>query len=182
MKKRILALALALILLLTACATAPTPPSYAQNVEVDGTSIRVGQYRTEIPESFSVYDTNDSTVILMSTELRCIVSLFAFNASEMSEDDIRLWLDGSAPDKYGVLETDTSFAGMDMEGHLWVELDDDMQPQTSIQTNFTDSWYVYQTTTVLMPGSDVTDALSESIRLLMFFEADGVKPRFDFVQ
>ena len=188
MKKKMLTLLLSLILLLTACGskpsetTPPTAPTYPQAAEVSGDRIRIGQYRAEIPDTFQVYETDENNIVLTSTELHCIIGLFAYDVASLPEDEIELWMDQRLPPADDAGEVDTAFSNMELRGHFWVELDDDLQPTAKIQATFTDSWYVYQINTILMPGSEETDAMSESIAFLMSFVADDVPARFDFIQ
>lgn len=188
MKTKMLALLLSLTLFLTACATKPSDtteppaPTYPQAAEASGDQIRIGQYRTEIPDTFELSYSDERTITLSSTDHYCIVSLLAYDMSDSSEDDIRHQMVDMKSTMSEDNEMEVAFSDIDPTGYLWVELSENMNPITCIRTIFTDSWYVYQIDTLLLPGFDETDAMSQSIALLMSFVADDVPARFDFIQ
>lgn len=195
MKRKILALLLCVVLLLTACAAAPTPtappttqpvepsaPTYLQSVEVDDSIVRIGQYRAEIPDSFSVYSEDESSVILASQDLQCVVGLFAYDMSGSEEREIKDYMGQLAVTEQSSKEVNTMVADMSLKSDLWVDMGEDMNASIVVQTSFTDSWYIYRIKTNYLNEDDPEAAMSAVIDFLASFTSDGVPPRFDFVQ
>ena len=189
MKRNTLALLLCAVLLLTACAAPPgtqpvepTAPTYPQSVEVDNSIVRIGQYRAEIPDSFSVYSEDESSVILASNDLQCVVGLFAYDMSEEEENVVRTYLEELTAAEQSSKEVDTMVADMSLKSTLWVDMDENMDATVVVQTAFTDSWYIYRIKANYLNENAPEAAMSAVISFLASLTADGVPPRFDFVQ
>lgn len=183
MKKKTLALMLVLLFLLTACGNTPTAPTYTQNVEIDGTALRVGQYRTEIPDEFYVADiSDDDSVYLVTNDNLCIVGITVLDVSDKQEAEIGSTIAHQRPTTNDPTEIDTFFSDMPLKGYLWVELDENFRATGCTRTTFTDSWYLYQINVNHLPGYEDSDVVRQSFELLVSFKADGIQPRFDFVQ
>lgn len=196
MKRKTLALLLCAVLLLTACAAPPpetsappttqpveaAAPNYAKSVEVDNSKVRIGQYHAEIPDSFSVYSEDESSIILASQNLQCVVGLFAYDMSESEENVIRDYMDQLAVTEQSSKEVNTMVADMSLKSDLWVDMGEDMNASIVVQTSFTDSWYIYRIKTNYLNEDDPEAAMSAVIDFLVSFTSDGVPPRFDFVQ
>lgn len=190
MKTKVLALALALMLLLNACGSAPAEttapaiaaPTYSQPAAVDGTSIRIGQYRAEIPDSFSVYSQDETSIVLSSSDLQCVVGLLASDMSSVGEDELKAYMLGLAAQKQDSTEVHTMVADMPLKSLMWLDMDEDMNASLIVQTDFTDSWYFYRIQVSYMNESAPEAAMSSTVDFLASFSADGVPARFDFVQ
>lgn len=190
MKTKVLALALALMLLLNACGSAPAEttvpaiaaPTYSQPAAVDGTSIRIGQYRAEIPDSFSVYSQDETSIVLSSSDLQCVVGLLASDMSSVGEDELKAYMLGLAAQKQDSTEVHTMVADMPLKSLMWLDMDEDMNASLIVQTDFTDSWYFYRIQVSYMNESAPEAAMSATVDFLASFSADGVPARFDFVQ
>ena len=189
MKRNTLALLLCAVLLLTACAAPPpettappTAPTYPQDTSVEGTSIRIGNYSAEIPDSFSVHSSDDQSIVLASPELKCVIGLYASDASSISEESLKSWIAQQIPSSYGAEKTETLFSDLKLNGYLWVELDENLKSTACIQTTFTDSWYIYRVETHLLPDAPDSEAMGASIRFLSSFTSNDAPPRFEWHQ
>lgn len=187
MKRKNLALLLCAALLLTACTAAPpadpTAPTYAQNAEIYGDSVRVGKFRADVPAGFRISDISDEdSIYLVSDNELCAIALVALDVSDLEEGKIATVIANERPTDPNAEFMDTAFSDMDLKGYLWVDFDEDLDATVTVQTTFTDSWYLYQITTRMYPGHEATDVMGESIAFLMSFAADEVPSRFDFVQ
>lgn len=182
MKTKTLALLFAVLILLTACTSPPAEETIPEEpFAVDGNTMRVGNITFQIPEGFEIYEQTDGHIILISYEYFCTMGFNVFDVSDNDESGTKKVVD-ALREAYSGDDMAVTVGGRDFLGTIDVTLDENMEPKTTVATAFTDSWFAYLIQTNYLPGSNDTEAMSVTIKMLYDAEIAETTARFDFVQ
>lgn len=170
--------------------TAPPVVSTPQTVcEIGRSTVTAGNLVLPIPEGYTAQMVNENTILLMSPDGNCGISIFAADISELDEASAMLYIPMQQESFYaddGVQSEIETFGpytvgGFDVNWDIYTEILTDLSMYSVLSTTFTDSWFGYTILLKTMETNCEDYATAYGIMLLKATYT-GPAPRFDFVQ
>lgn len=157
---------------------------------VYGDTLILGNIKFSIPDGYEITIMDENTYMFESDDGDCAFGVFAADISELDEAATEVYLpmqaDLFATDGATRVDEDTLdgyVAGFDVGLNFYMEMTQNLDVTTNIDTTFTDSWYAYTIIFRCSPTSEKqADYITTFVQFTGYSEYIGQTPRFDFVQ
>lgn len=163
-------------------------PTYAAGVSAG--NLTLGYIRFEIPDGFQPHMVDDHTYLLFSEDTECYFSVFSYDISELTEDQLLLFLPIQRENfmTEGAVQIDKTVidgyvAGCDIPINYYGEMDDDLNVTSNMEMTFADSRYSYTIQFICKANNEhLTDYVTTFVEFTAYAKHLTGETQFTFVQ